>query len=166
MSTLSFEGSAPATLPPGWRSGVTAGHFPWAVRSDVWLQDGFVEVTFKALAGEEDQAGGVVWRWQDGDNYYVARANALENNVSLYCTQRGRRNTLRYVDAPVPARTWHTLRVEFAGPRIAVLFNGRACIELDDSHIGGAGAVGLWTKADSVTAFEDFRFGPTMAARA
>ena len=165
MTTLSFEGGTPASLPAGWRSGVTAGHFPWAVRSDASLQDGFVEVRFKALAGEEDQAGGLVWRWKDGDNYYVARANALENNVSLYYTERGRRNTLKYVDAPVPAATWHTLRVEFSGQRIAVVFNGKACIEMQDSHIGGAGAVGLWTKADSVTAFEDFRFGAAMAGR-
>lgn len=166
MTLLSFEGAAPASLPPGWRSGVTAGHFPWAVRSDASLQDGFVEVKFKALGGGQDQAGGVVWRWQDGDNYYVARANALENNVSLYYTERGRRNTLRYVDGSVPARTWHTLRVEFSARRIAVLFNGKARIELDDGHIGGAGSVGVWTKADSVTDFQDFRFGPAMAAGA
>ena len=65
--------------------------------------------------GREDQAGGVVWRWKDGDNYYVARANALENNVSLYYTERGSRKTLKYVDAPVAPGQWHTLRVEFAG---------------------------------------------------
>ena len=70
---------------------------------------------FKPLAGKQDQAGGVVWRWKDGDNYYVARANALENNVSLYYTENGRRITLKYVDAPVPANVWHTLRVEFSG---------------------------------------------------
>ena len=94
----------------------------------------------------------------NSDNYYVARANALENNVSLYYTQNGRRITLKYVDAPVPANTWHTLRVEFAGTRIRVALNGKVYIELDDDHIKDAGAVGLWTKADSVTAFDDFAF--------
>ena len=165
MTTLSFEGGVPASLPPEWQAGVTARAFPWAVRRDTALEDGFVEVRFKPLGGEEDQAGGVVWRWKDGDNYYVARANALENNVSLYYTERGRRNTLKYVNAPVPAGTWHTLRVEFSGRRIAVLFNGKAYIDLEDSHIGGAGAVGVWTKADSVTAFDDFRFGPAAPGR-
>jgi hypothetical protein len=123
------------------------------------LEDGYVEVKFKALAGKEDQAGGVVWRWKDGDNYYVARANALENNVSLYYTANGRRNTLKYVDAPVPRNVWHTLRVEFAGTRIRVSLNGKTYIGLDDARIKGAGAVGLWTKADSVTSFDDFSYG-------
>jgi len=100
-----------------------------------------------------------VWRWKDGDNYYVARANALENNVSLYYTERGSRKTIKYVDAPVAANAWHTLRVEFAGTRIRVILDGVARIELDDSHIAGAGAVGVWTKADSVTLFDDFAYG-------
>jgi hypothetical protein len=100
-----------------------------------------------------------VWRWKDGDNYYVARANALENNVSLYYTANGRRNTLKYVDAPVPRNVWHTLRVEFAGSQIRVALDGKTYIDFKDSHIGGAGAVGLWTKADSVTSFDDFAYG-------
>ena len=125
------------------------------------LVDGVVEVKFKPLSGREDQAGGVVWRWKDGDNYYVARANALENNVSLYYTEGGRRRTLKYVDAPVPGNVWHTLRVEFRGAHIRVLLDGKAYIELDDSHIAGPGAVGVWTKADSVTAFDDFTYQAT-----
>ena len=136
-----------------------SGTFPWCVRKGTSLADGFVEVRFRPEAGKQDQAGGVVWRWKDGDNYYVARANAREDNVSLYYTERGRRITLQYVDAPVPANTWHALRVEFAGTRIKVIFNEKPYIELEDAHIQGAGAVGLWTKADSVTAFDDFRYG-------
>jgi lipopolysaccharide export system protein LptA len=100
-----------------------------------------------------------MWRWKDGDNYYVARANALENNVSLYYTQNGRRNTIKYVTAPVAARQWHALRVEFAGKRIRVVLDGKSYIELDDEHITGSGAVGVWTKADSVTLFDDFAYG-------
>jgi len=112
------------------------------------------------VGGKEDQAGGVVWRWKDGNNYYVARANALENNVSLYYTEGGSRKTIKYVDAPVAGNAWHTLRVEYAGLHIKVILDGQARIELDDAHIGGAGAVGVWTKADSVTLFDDFRHGP------
>ena len=183
---LDFDGDAPSSLPAGWRQGVTgrgapnwtverddsapsrphvlkqsgSGTFPWCVRSDASLADGFVEVKFKPIAGGEDQAGGVMWRWKDGDNYYVARANALEDNVSLYYTAGGKRNTIKYVDAPVATATWHTLRVEFSGQKVSVMLDGKLYIQVDDAHIAGAGAVGLWTKADSVTAFDDFRFGP------
>jgi len=183
--TIGFDTDAVGSLPDSWVEGVTgrgtprwtvesdasapskpnvlkqsgAGTFPWCVRHRTSIEDGFVEVKFKALAGTEDRAGGVVWRWKDGDNYYVARANALENNVSLYYTEAGRRRTLKYVDAPVPANKWHTLRVEFSGRRIRVALNGKTYIEFDDSHIAGPGAVGMWTKADSVTAFDDFSYG-------
>jgi hypothetical protein len=183
--TFAFDSDVPGALPPTWTAGVTGrgssrwaveadasapsppnvlkqsgrGDFPWCVRRDVAPADGYVEVKFKPLAGREDRAGGVVWRWQDGDNYYVARANALENNVSLYYTQGGRRNTIKYVDAPVGKDRWHVLRVEFAGRRIAVALDGKRYIEQEDTHIGGAGAVGVWTKADSVTAFDDFSYG-------
>ena len=126
------------------------------------MKDGFVEVKFKPISGKEDQAGGVVWRWKDGDNYYVARANALENNVSLYHTTGGARKTIKYVDAPVATAAWHRLRVAFSGTRIRVLLNGKAYIELDDRNISGPGAVGVWTKADSVTAFDDFSWGETV----
>ncbi|HWV90868.1 MAG TPA: family 16 glycoside hydrolase [Burkholderiales bacterium] len=184
LPTFALAGAKPGALPPGWECGVTgtgtprwtvevdptapsgqvlqqsgSGTFPWCVKKDASLADGHVEVRFKALRGRQDQAGGVVWRWKDGDNYYVARANALENNVSLYYTEKGRRITLKYVDAPVPANTWHTLAVDFSGARIKVSLNGKTYIELDDAHIKGAGAVGVWTKADSVTAFDDFRYG-------
>jgi hypothetical protein len=184
--TVTFDTDRPGALPAGWISGVTGrgsprwsveadaaapsaphvlkqsgrGDFPWCVRKGVSLADGFVEVKFKPTAGREDQAGGVVWRWKDGDNYYVARANALENNVSLYYTENGSRKTLKYVDAPVAANAWHVLRVEFRGANIRVLLDRKAYIELSDSHIQGAGAAGVWTKADSVTSFDDFAFGP------
>lgn len=111
----------------------------------------------KPVSGDEDQAGGVVWRWQDGNNYYVARANALENNVSLYYTTDGNRHTITYVDAPVAAGVWHQLRVEFRGTHIVVSLDGKRTIETDDHHIRKAGRAGVWTKADSITLFDDFR---------
>jgi hypothetical protein len=137
-----------------------AGTFPWCVRKGASLADGFVEVKFRPEAGKQDQAGGVMWRCKDGDNYYVARANALEDNVSLYYTTGGRRTTIKYVDAPVPRNQWHTLRVEFLNRKITVIFNGKPYIEVEDDRISGAGTVGVWTKADSVTSFQDFRYGP------
>ncbi len=154
--TVEAETAAPGTHKVLKQSG--SGPFPWCVKQGTSLTDGVVEVRFKPLSGREDQAGGVVWRWKDGDNYYVCRANALENNVSLYYTEAGRRRTIKYVDAPVAGNTWHTLRAEFKGTHIKVLLDGKAYIELDDSHIAGAGSVGVWTKADSVTIFDAFAY--------
>jgi len=152
------EADAGAPSPPNVLKQSGSATFPWCVKQGSTLVDGLVEVKFKPISGREDQAGGVVWRWKDGDTYYIARANAAENNVSLYHTEKGRRMTIKYVDAPVAGGVWHTLRAEFTGSRIRVLLNGRAYIELDDSHIAGSGAVGVWTKADSVTAFDDFTY--------
>ena len=186
--TQNFDTDAVGALPSAWMGGVTgrgssrwtieadatapsphnvlkqsgSGDFPWCVLRDAQLADGYVEVKFKPLSGSEDQAGGVVWRFKSGSEYYVARANALENNVSLYYTQHGRRNTLKYVDAPVAGKQWHTLRVEFAGRHIEVSLDGKRYIDLDDDRISGAGAVGVWTKADSVTVFDDFSYGATV----
>lgn len=183
--TENFDAAKPGGLPADWTAGVTgkgspvwgieadtsapskpnvlkqsgSGTFPWCVKKSVSLSNGFVEVKFKPLSGKEDAAGGVIWRFKDGDNYYVARANALENNVSLYYTAKGRRITIKYVDAPVALGQWHSLRVEFEGKNIKVNFDGKQYIAVEDEHISGAGAVGLWTKADSVTAFDDFAYG-------
>ena len=157
--TIEPDASAPSKPNVLKQSG--SGTFSWCVRTASSVENGFVEVKFKALSGKEDQAGGVVWRWKDGNRYYVARANALENNVSLYHTEGGSRKTIKYVDAPVAGGQWHTLRVEFKDKHIKVALDGVVRIELDDAHIDGAGAVGVWTKADSVTAFDDFAFGPS-----
>lgn len=159
VARWSVENDASAPSPPNVLKQSGGGDFPWCVRKGASVADGYVEVRFKPLAGSEDQAGGLVWRWKDAGHYYVARANALENNVSLYYTQGGRRITIKYVDAPVAGKQWHTLRVEFAGQHILVALDGKTYIETDDAHIAGAGAVGVWTKADSVTLFDDFTYG-------
>jgi len=183
--TENFDSSATGAPPAGWTAGVTGsgkarwevtaepsapskpnvlvqsgrGAFPWCVKNGVALSDGYVEVKFKPISGREDQAGGVVWRWKDGSNYYVARGNALENNVPLYYTEKGVRNTVRYVDAPVARGVWHTLRVDFSGSTIKVTLDGKTYITVQDSHITGSGSAGVWTKADSVTQFDDFSYG-------
>jgi hypothetical protein len=136
-----------------------SGTFPWCVKQSVRITDGFVEVKFKPLAGREDQAGGLIWRFKNGDTYYLARANALENNVSLYHVEKGRRITIKYVNAPVATKQWHALRVEFSDKTINVIFDGKRSLGLENDQIAGSGAVGVWTKADSVTAFDDFSFG-------
>ena len=157
MWTIEADASAPSQPNVLKQSG--SGTFPWCVKKNVSIADGFVEVKFRPLEGREDQAAGVVWRWKNSDNYYVARANALENNVALYYTEKGNRISVLYVDATVPRNQWHALRVEFSGTHISVSLDGKRYIDLDDRHIAGAGTAGVWTKADSVTAFDDFSYG-------
>ncbi len=138
------------------------GTFLWCVLKDVTFTDGAVEVRFKPVAGKEDQAGGVVWRFQDGDNYYVARANALEDNVRIYHVVKGRRTQFAGVDVKVAGNAWHTLRVDFHSSHFIVTFDGKRVIDTDDDTIKGKGGVGVWTKADSITAFDDFTYGAVM----
>lgn len=134
--------------------------YPVCLKREPALRDGFVEVKFKAISGREDQAGGVIWRALDADNYYVARANALEDNVTIYHTIKGRRVAFKNVDVKVAPAVWHTLRVNFVGPKFTVIFDGRTVIEATDTTLVAAGLTGLWTKADSVTHFDDFASGP------
>jgi hypothetical protein len=133
--------------------------YPVCLKDDTNLKDGFVEVKFKALSGREDQAGGVVWRAKDANNYYVARANALENNVTIYHTVDGRRTEKKRASVKVASNQWHTLRVEFRAAHFIVIADGQKALEWDDETFRDAGKVGVWTKADSVTLFDDFGYG-------
>jgi hypothetical protein len=141
--------------------------YPLILKTDTNIRDGFVEVKFKAIAGSQDRAAGIVWRAKDANNYYVTRANALEDNVVLYKTVNGARSSLDIVgrsggygvNIPVPSNTWHTLRVDFKASRFSVSFNGKQLFEVEDSTFTDAGMVGLWTKADSVTLFDGMTYG-------
>jgi hypothetical protein len=133
--------------------------YPVCIKEDASLKDGFVEVKFKPVSGKEDQAGGVVWRAKDSDNYYIARANALEDNVTIYHTIKGKRVSFKNTNTKVASGVWHTLRVEFAANNFTVIFDGKKVIDATDDSFKDAGKVGVWTKADSVTLFDDFGFG-------
>src|SRR5262249_24049268 len=122
------------------------------------IANGAVEVKFKSLAGNDDQAAGLIWRWKDGDNYYVARADALEKEVSLSYIKQGERHTLRTAQARVMGGVRHALRGEVNGARLRILLDGEARIDIEDEHISGPGSVGVWTQSDSVTAFDDFGY--------
>jgi hypothetical protein len=189
LAMETFDDDTLGTVPKNWKIGITGkgisdwilkkdrtapsspmvltqsgkGDFPWCVKTDSYLTDGFVAVTFKAISGREDQAAGLIWRWKDANNYYVARANALENNVSIYYVKDGQRYTLKYSkvpdEIPVKQNEWQNFRVDFQGDHFILSFEGRAIIDIKDGHIKGVGAVGLWTKADSVTSFDDFTYG-------
>ena len=155
--TIEKESSAPSKPHVLKQSGEAT--YPICLKEDTRLEDGFVAVRFKAVAGKEDQAGGVIWRCQDAENYYVARANALEANVTIYHTVKGKRVPFKNVKTPVKSGVWHTLRVNFEGPRFTVIFDGQTVIEATDGTFAAPGTVGVWTKADSVTLFDDFSYG-------
>jgi hypothetical protein len=140
-------------------------------RFPVLVYDGAVAVNvdlsvrFEPVSGRVDQAAGLVWRYLDADNYYVVRANALEDNVVLYKVEEGQRRDLAVrgmgrsygVKAPVPDDGWSTLRVTATGPLFEVYLNGAKLFEVEDPTLTRPGKVGLWTKADSVTRFDDLR---------
>jgi len=182
--TINFDDAKAGAPPPGWKSAITGsgsanwsveqdssapskpnvlkqsgvGTFPICIYESAKLKDGFVEMKFKPIEGKEDQAGGVIWRVQDSNNYYIARANALEDNVTIYHTIGGKRVAFKSINTKVKPGVWHALRVDFDGNKFTVTFDGNKVIEATDQSFPNAGKVGLWTKADSVTLFDDFSF--------
>ena len=182
---VSFDDMKAGMPPPGWTATQTgSGTAKWSVEKDASapskpnvlkqsgqatfpvciknvtnLKDGFVGVKFKPVAGKEDQAGGVIWRAKDPDNYYITRANALEGNVTIYHIIKGKRTEKKRTNMKVASGEWHTLRVDFSGAHFTVMFDGKKAIEWDNDTFKNAGKVGVWTKADSVTLFDDFTSG-------
>jgi hypothetical protein len=182
---IDFDSASVGSPPSGWTAGKTGSGSPrWTIEKDDTapskpnvlkqsgeatypiclnngsnIKNGFVEVKFNAISGKDDQAAGVIWRAKDADNYYVARANALEDNVTIYHTIAGKRTEKKRTNIKVPPKQWQTLRVDFSGSKFTVLLNGKNVLEWEDTTFKDAGKVGLWTKADSVTLFDDFSFG-------
>ncbi len=120
------------------------------------IKDVDLSTRFKPISGKLDRAAGLILRARDSDNYYVVRANALENNVRLYRVLHGRRTLVAGRDVPVATAVWQTLRVRAEGSRFEVYLDGKLLFEANDRTVGGAGRVGLWVKSDSVTLFDDF----------
>jgi Domain of Unknown Function (DUF1080) len=143
----------------------TGYRFPVCVYDGLSVKDADISVKIKAISGKGDQGGGIVWRYKDKDNYYIVRANALENNVVLYKVQNGKREDLPLKGEgrtygkkmPVPKNQWSELRVTAKGNLYTVWLNGQKLYEVEDGTFTEAGKVGLWTKADSVTYFDDLK---------
>lgn len=135
----------------------TDNRFPLAIFEQPVATDLDVAARFKPVAGEVDRAGGIALRLADKDNYYVVRANALENNVRLYRVVRGQRIQFAGADARVPSGVWQDLRVTARGTRFEVFLDGKSLYGATDATFANAGRVALWTKADSVTRFDDLR---------
>ena len=128
--------------------------FPLAIHESLSAANVDVEIRFKAVAGKTDQAGGIAVRLVDVDNYYVARANALEDNVRFYRVVAGRREQLDGANLRVSPNEWHTLGVRAEGQRFTVSFDGKKLFSATDKTFAKAGSVALWTKSDSVTRFD------------
>ncbi|OGS01976.1 MAG: hypothetical protein A3G41_01975 [Elusimicrobia bacterium RIFCSPLOWO2_12_FULL_59_9] len=178
LKTWSFEDAAADLLPPyisaaagSWsiqtvedapsgvkvlvqRSKGSGDFFNLAFVKDSSYKNLELSVRLKALAGGEEQGGGVLWRYQDSRNYYIARANPLEDNLCLYKVVRGKRKLLKSAQLNI-LPGWHELQIQMRGRRIECLFDGKTLLEAQDSTFPEAGRVGLWTKADAQTAFDD-----------
>ncbi len=179
-----FDSYKTDTLPSGWFSAVTGNNVPgqWKVILDTEnklvgqvssagsgylfnllvsekyeLKDLSLSVNLKAVSGKEDQGGGLVWRYQDNDNYYVARANPLENNFRLYKVTNGNRKKLESYSLPVSSGMWHTIEISHVADSIKCYFDDQLFLSRIDSSITKAGKTGLWAKTDAVTYFDDFQ---------
>ncbi len=183
-----FDSGPVGQLPAGW----SAAFGSWAVANDgankvlyqtaksrgsqfnrvaadkSSFQDGSLSVRLKAVAGREDQGGGLMWRYRNADNYYLVRANPLEKNVVLYKVQDGRRTDLPLVgkgktygmNAPMASNRWHTLKITAQGELFTVFWDNKPLYQVRDNTFSGQGKVGLWTKADSQTMFDDLTTTP------
>jgi hypothetical protein len=134
--------------------------FPVAIANEPVLADLRLSVKCKQIAGKVDQGCGLIFRASDPDNYYVTRANALEDNVRLYHVVRGTRRQFAGWDGKVKSGTWHDLRVDAKGNHFEVYFDGQKVIDATDDTFKNAGKIGLWTKADSIIYFDDLTVAP------
>jgi len=132
------------------------GTFNLLIAEETSYKDLEIEVMLKAVAGEEDQGGGPIWRLKDANNYYICRWNPLEDNIRLYFVKDGRRKQLASAEIKTDTSVWHEIEVEHTGNKIEVEFDGKKVIEFEDSTFTEPGMVGLWVKADGRSAFDNF----------
>jgi hypothetical protein len=130
--------------------------FNLCVRPDAKYGDLELRVRVKAVSGRNDQGGGLVWRYQDAKNYYVTRWNPLENNFRLYHVVGGKRTQLATADVAASPDAWHTVRAVCRGDHLQCFLDDKLLLDVHDGTIASPGAVGLWTKADAVTWFDEF----------
>ena len=134
--------------------------FPIAVEDSVSFKDVSLSVRCKPVDGRVDRACGIVWRYRDENNYYLARANALEDNVRFYYVENGRRSEVKGWNGKVSPGVWHQLRGDMRGDHVEVYFDGAKVIDAHDTRFSTPGRVGVWTKADSNTLFDDLTAAP------
>ena len=131
------------------------GTFNLLWTDQVSFQNGVIEIKVRAGTGKVDQGGGPIWRVKDQNNYYIARWNPLENNFRVYYVKDGKRVQLDSADVDVSASEWHTIRIDHGGDQITGFLDGKKLLEVTDSAFPEGGGVGLWTKADAASFFDD-----------
>jgi hypothetical protein len=129
--------------------------FNIAVMKDLYYKDLQLEAKIKSISGNEDQGGGLVWRYLDKDNYYMIRANPLENNMRLYKVVEGKRKQMESKDISMRTGEWFTIKVVANNNKVNCYYNGEEVFIFTDDTFPGAGAVGFWSKADAVSLFDD-----------
>ncbi len=134
--------------------------FPVAVIKEGSYKDVTLSVRARPVSGEVDQGFGLVWRYKDADNYYIARCNADEDNCTIYHTVGGNRRAFQNKSVTVAKSTWHTMKVDAAGNHFVLWFDGKKVLDATDGTFKDVGRVGLWTKADSVIQFDDLTISP------
>lgn len=184
-TAISFENEAEMSIPKGFKvSNTCAKEAKWNIISDagnkvvaqqaknesdcfnilaldnLFYKNFTLTVKMKAVAGEEDQGGGLVWRFIDNSNYYIARCNPLENNFRFYKVMNGSRKQLKSVDCSIKSGEWFTMSITMNGNNITCSLNGTKVIETSDDTYPNAGKVGLWTKSDAQSYFDDITIQP------
>lgn len=181
---FSFDTDEIGKIPTGWSGYFTGkgGLGKWEIRQDngnhvlaqvsqenfgyhfdviVWNESDYqnleITVKFKGVKGKEDQGGGPVWRYQDSDNYYIARANPLENNFRVYKVIDGNRKQLASANIVIPTGEWHTIGISMISNHIECFYDGKKYLNVIDDTFKDNGKVGLWTKADAFTYFDDLK---------
>ncbi len=184
-TVISFENEVEASTPKGFKVGNTCvKEAKWTIINDgrnkvvaqqaknesncfnilaldnLYYKNFTLTVKMKAVAGEEDQGGGLVWRFIDNNNYYIARCNPLENNFRFYKVVNGNRKELKSVDCSIKSGEWFTMSILMNGKNITCSLNGTKMIETSDDTYPNGGKVGLWTKADAQSYFDDLTIQP------
>jgi hypothetical protein len=170
----SFESDDPGKIPKGftaevgtWEVAAAGGNrvlfqkaknanpvYNVALAQGTSFKDLDLSVRVKPVDGEIDQGGGLVWRARDKDNYYICRYNPLEDNYRVYKVEKGKRTQLATANVPRD-EAWHTVRATMAGAKITCYLDGKKLLEVEDATFAGAGMIGLWSKADAQTYFDD-----------
>jgi hypothetical protein len=175
-TTMTFEKSDFGKLPESWSAETgewsaandgsdtalkmvrnTGSDFNIAVLKEVYFKDIEIETRAKAIMGDEDQGGGLVWRYKDSKNYYLIRANPLEGNIRLYRVVNGRRTQLESKNVEMHSNEWYNVKVIARGSEIKCLYNGENVFSASDDTFPQAGLIGFWSKADAVTLFDDLK---------
>ena len=161
----SWQPVADPDAPDGWALSETAGdpadlRFPLCISAQAVTRDFDATLRFKPISGTRAQVAGLMFRAQSANDYYVVRANSLDNSVRLYRMEKGKRSQLAAKEAPIEAGQWHSLRVVAANERFDVALDGKPLFDVTDRSLPQSGPLGVWSQADSVTRYGSLLISP------